>query len=101
MKMAVATITSKGQLTLPKEVREQLHVEQGDKVEFVIGPAGDVEIRRLAGSARRLTEIVRRPVAPKSLDELDRELGEALAEDDERIKGYGVRGGRSRASDGR
>lgn len=99
--MPTATVTSKGQITLPKSIREHLHVDQGDQVEFVIGPAGDVELRPFGGSARRLAEIVRRPVAPKSLEELDRELGEALAEDDSRIKGYGVPDGRSRASDGR
>lgn len=99
--MPTATVTSKGQITLPKAIREHLHVDQGDQVEFVIGPAGDVELRPFGGSAQRLAEIVRRPVAPKSLEELDRELGEALAEDDARIKSYGVRDRRSRASDDR
>ena len=32
--MPSATVTSKGQLTLPKEVREHLGVQQGDRVEF-------------------------------------------------------------------
>jgi antitoxin PrlF len=99
--MPVATITSKGQVTLPKEVREHLHVDSGDKVEFVIAEDGEVELRPMSGSARRLTEIVRRPVAPKSLEELDRELGEALAEDDARIRSYGITDERRRANEGR
>ena len=33
-KELVATVTSKGQLTLPKHVRELLHLEQGDFVRF-------------------------------------------------------------------
>ncbi len=33
--MAVATLTSKGQITIPVAVREALGVETGDRVEFV------------------------------------------------------------------
>ena len=32
--MAGSTLTSKGQVTLPKEIRDQLGVHQGDRVEF-------------------------------------------------------------------
>lgn len=30
-----ATLTSKGQITIPQEIRERLGVEKGDKIEFV------------------------------------------------------------------
>ena len=33
--MATATLTSKGQITIPAEVREALRVDAGDRVEFV------------------------------------------------------------------
>lgn len=37
--MTTATLTSKGQITIPVEVREALGVDTGDRVEFVeIGP---------------------------------------------------------------
>jgi len=32
--MATATLTSKGQITVPKEVRDQLHLSTGDRVAF-------------------------------------------------------------------
>ena len=35
-----ATISSKGQLTLPKEVRARLGVEKGDEVEFTLDDRG-------------------------------------------------------------
>lgn len=35
MKMEVATMTSKGQITIPVAVRKQLKLEQGDKVVFI------------------------------------------------------------------
>ena len=33
--MTIATLTSKGQITIPAEVRKDLHVDTGDRVEFV------------------------------------------------------------------
>ena len=33
--MTSATVTSKGQITIPARVREALHVSAGDRVEFV------------------------------------------------------------------
>ena len=33
--MTTATVTSKGQITIPSKVRQSLHVEAGDRVEFV------------------------------------------------------------------
>ena len=37
--MSTATVSSKGQITLPLEVRLALHVDAGDRVEFVeVGP---------------------------------------------------------------
>ena len=34
--MTLATLTSKGQVTIPKAVRNSLNLHGGDKVEFVI-----------------------------------------------------------------
>lgn len=33
--MTTATVTSKGQITIPADVRQSLHVDAGDRVEFV------------------------------------------------------------------
>lgn len=33
--MAIATVTSKGQITIPAQVRQTLQVSAGDRVEFV------------------------------------------------------------------
>lgn len=33
--MATATLTSKGQITIPASVRDALHIDAGDRVEFV------------------------------------------------------------------
>ncbi len=34
--MITATITSKGQITIPKDVRKSLHLHAGDRVAFVV-----------------------------------------------------------------
>jgi len=44
MKISKATISSKGQVVLPREVRERLGVEKGDEIEFVLSDKG-VQLR--------------------------------------------------------
>lgn len=44
----MATLTSKGQVTLPKELRRELQLEQGDRVVFERGPVGWLLTRRTA-----------------------------------------------------
>jgi AbrB family looped-hinge helix DNA binding protein len=41
--MATATLTSKGQITIPAEVRNDLKVDAGDRVEFVLIAPGRYE----------------------------------------------------------
>lgn len=42
--MSTATLTSKGQITIPVEVRNQLQVDVGDRVEFVQIAPGRYEV---------------------------------------------------------
>jgi AbrB family looped-hinge helix DNA binding protein len=46
--MIMATLTSKGQVTLPKALRRELQLEQGDRVVFERGPDGWLLTRRTA-----------------------------------------------------
>jgi antitoxin PrlF len=34
--MALATLTSKGQVTIPKTIRDSLHLNTGDKIEIIV-----------------------------------------------------------------
>ena len=43
--MSDAKVTSKGQITIPKAVREQLHLEAGDRVFFDVRDDGSVMLR--------------------------------------------------------
>lgn len=46
--MAVATITSKGQVTIPKEVRDVLQLHAGDKIEIIITEKREALIRPIS-----------------------------------------------------
>jgi AbrB family looped-hinge helix DNA binding protein len=59
--MSIATMTSKGQITVPKDVRDELHLVPGSKVMFVrIGP-GHVRIVPRTGKLEDLFGILHRP----------------------------------------
>lgn len=45
MKEITATITSKGQVTIPAEVRAHLGLKTHDKIAFVIDEPGNVQLR--------------------------------------------------------
>jgi AbrB family looped-hinge helix DNA binding protein len=45
MKELLATVSSKGQVTIPAEVRRHLRVSQGDKITFVLADEGRVEVK--------------------------------------------------------
>lgn len=47
--MRMARVTSKGQVTVPKAIREALRLERGDLLVFATHPQGRVELRRLPG----------------------------------------------------
>lgn len=59
--MPTATVTSKGQITIPKEVRELLGVDAGDRVDFVVNERGDVMVRSAAADVRELRGLLKRP----------------------------------------
>jgi AbrB family looped-hinge helix DNA binding protein len=69
--MQESTITTKGQTTLPKDVRQALDLKPGDKLRYLILDDGEVRIirarsaRDLAGALHSLTQRV------VTLDEMD------------------------------
>lgn len=72
--MSVATLTSKGQLTLPKEVRQALGVGSGDQVNFVRMQDGNFAVMPAALPVKRLKGIVRKPAKPVSLEAMDKAI---------------------------
>lgn len=76
--MATATLTSKGQLTLPKAIRDRLHVQTGDLVEFVVDSAGEIRVRAASLDVADLRGLLRKPGRkPVSLDDMDQAIRKA------------------------
>ncbi|HEY4659336.1 MAG TPA: type II toxin-antitoxin system PrlF family antitoxin [Gemmatimonadaceae bacterium] len=57
--MSESTMTSKGQITIPKAVRETLHLRQGDRVHFEVRPDGTVVLRARNKPILRLAGILK------------------------------------------
>ena len=68
-----ATLTSKGQVTIPKELRDALRMKPGDRITFTLLPDGTVimraKTRRVADLAGILYKKGRKPV---TIDEMSR-----------------------------
>ena len=70
--MATSRVTTKGQVTIPKQVRDALRVRPGDEVDFVLGDDGEVRLRAARFDARDLKGLLRRPNRkPVSLEAME------------------------------
>lgn len=70
--MPIATLTSKGQITLPQAVRRALGLEAGDKVDFVPDPDGGYRVLAVRRDVRELRGMFAGRVArPVTLEEMD------------------------------
>ena len=52
-----ATLTSKGQVTIPKRIREELGLEAGTEVEFILDDDGSLRVRPKEPPMERLRAI--------------------------------------------
>jgi AbrB family looped-hinge helix DNA binding protein len=68
-----STITSKGQTTVPKAVREKLGVGYGDEIDFVIQADGSVVVKAATRDIRALKGLLHRkgkaPVTGEEMQE--------------------------------
>jgi len=76
--MPAATLTSKGQITLPVEVRERLRLTAGDRVSFEEQSDGTYLVRPLKGDVRRLKGVVPKPVRPITGEAMERAIRDGL-----------------------
>jgi AbrB family looped-hinge helix DNA binding protein len=75
-----ATVTSKGQITLPKEIRERLGVRAGGKLRFTLESDERVVMRPVNLSIQRLFGILGKPPRKIPLEEIDEVIERALVE---------------------
>lgn len=75
----IATITSKGQLTLPVEARRKLGLRAGTKVDLIITEDDHLEMIPLTDSVKGLKGMVPKPPKPLSLEEMDKAIASGSA----------------------
>jgi AbrB family looped-hinge helix DNA binding protein len=69
--MSTATLTTKGQITIPVDVRRSLNVQAGDRVEFVQVEPGRFEVIAATRSVRELKGMFGKPRRRVSIEEMN------------------------------
>jgi len=70
--MSLATITSKGQVTIPIDIRNSLNLVAGDKIEFIVTKDGEAVLRLLSKKVDDVFGILRNPKQKTvSIDEMN------------------------------
>ncbi len=72
--MSTATLTSKGQITIPANVRRALKVETGDRVEFVEIESGRFEFFAATRSVKDLKGMFGKPAKTVSIEAMNKAI---------------------------
>ena len=68
--MTTATLTSKGQITIPQTVRQKLGINTGDRIEFVELAGGEFAIKPAVDDVRLLKGMLRKPTQVVSVADI-------------------------------
>ncbi|MGD2115664.1 MAG: type II toxin-antitoxin system PrlF family antitoxin [Acidobacteriota bacterium] len=68
--MAASTLTSKGQVTVPKVIRELLGLRAGDRVEFRVTPRGRVVVEAATVDLRDLRGVLKEEGRHATVEEM-------------------------------
>lgn len=74
--MTTATLTSKGQITIPVDVRKDLKVDVGDRVEFVQLAPGRYEFVAATRSVTELKGMFGKPKKTVSIEAMNKAIAE-------------------------
>jgi antitoxin PrlF len=69
--MATATLTSKGQITIPASIRDALHIGTGDRVEFVEVEPGRYEFIAATRPVTALKGMFGKPKKAVSIEDMN------------------------------
>ncbi len=72
--MKTAKVTSKGQVTLPKKIRDHLKLSTGDRIEFLIDANGKVTLLPVTSDVKQLKGLVPKPTKPVTIKEMNRAI---------------------------
>lgn len=77
--MARATMTSKGQVTVPKEIRDYLGIDAGDRISFEIRDGGGVVLEAETSDVRELKGMLPAPRKAVSVEEMTEAVREGAS----------------------
>jgi looped-hinge helix DNA binding domain, AbrB family len=77
--MTTASVTSKGQITIPAAVRDAMHVRTGDRVEFVEIEPGRYEFIAATRPVTALKGMFGKPATPVSIEQMNAMIATAGA----------------------
>ncbi|MEI8030175.1 MAG: type II toxin-antitoxin system PrlF family antitoxin [Comamonadaceae bacterium] len=76
----LATLTSKSQITLPKDIRLLLQLEPGDKIAFLPMPDGQITVSKAnKASFSKLRGLLPQPQRPYTVEEMSQAAQDAVA----------------------
>jgi len=73
-----AMLSSKGQVTIPKAVRDRLQINPGDRFKFFFHPDGVIILPKI--STARLKGMIPKPARPVSSEQIDRAIEEGATQ---------------------
>ena len=76
-----SAVTTKGQVTLPKAVRERLHLSPGDRVKFFVDADGRVYLLPTLPISSLRGILAHRVTKPLSIEEIEEGIGQGAVED--------------------
>ena len=68
--MSAATITSKGQITIPKDIRALLDLHSGDKINFIVQESGEVRFLPATQDISTLKGVISKPQKAVTAEEM-------------------------------
>lgn len=77
--MTTAALTSKGQITIPIEVRRKLGLEAGDRVDFVERENGEFVLKPKKSSIMDMIGVLKWDGPPVSIEEMNQTIAEGWA----------------------
>ena len=69
--MSTATLTTKGQVTIPAKVRVSMGLDAGDRIEFIEMDDGTFTIMAATHSVKDLKGMIRKPANPVSIEDMN------------------------------
>ncbi|MGA2168798.1 MAG: AbrB/MazE/SpoVT family DNA-binding domain-containing protein [Terracidiphilus sp.] len=77
--MATAAVTSKGQITIPVEVRQKLRLQAGDRVTFIENEDGDFVLKAKTGSLADVKGMWKWTGKPVTIEEMNETIRKGWA----------------------